>query len=79
MAYGPAEKRFLRKVGNQIRQLREQHGASQEAFSFECDIYRSFYGAIERGERNITLLTLRKIATALDVEPHKLLGTKRED
>ena len=56
-----------------IRRLRVASGLSQEGLADECGLHRTYVGAIERGERNITLRTLERIAAALGVEPAALL------
>ncbi len=58
----------LVKLGQQIRQLRSEKGYSQEGFAAAVGIDRSYMGAIERGERNITSLYLIRIAKTLNVE-----------
>ena len=58
----------LIKLGQQIRNIREQKEFSQEAFAHEVGIDRSYMGGVERGERNISALNLIRIAKALDVE-----------
>ena len=60
-------------VGRAIRSLREESGHSQEAFAATAGIDRSYYGAIERGEFNVTIDTLVKIASALDLSASELL------
>jgi transcriptional regulator with XRE-family HTH domain len=60
-------------VGNNIRMLRRNRGLSQEEFAERCGLHRTYVGAIERGERNITLETLEKFARALNVRPETLL------
>jgi len=60
-------------VGNNIRMLRRNRGLSQEEFADQCGLHRTYVGAIERGERNITLGTLEKFARALNVRPETLL------
>jgi transcriptional regulator with XRE-family HTH domain len=62
-------------VGNNIRMLRNNRGFSQEQFAEQCGLHRTYVGAIERGERNITLGTLEKFARALNVRPETLLIT----
>ena len=48
-------------------------GLSQEKFAARCNLHRTYIGAIERCEENITLATLDKLAKALDVKPVELL------
>jgi transcriptional regulator with XRE-family HTH domain len=62
----------LALFGQQIRHLREGHGHSQEEFAGLADIDRAYYGGIERGERNVAVLNIIKIAEALKVEVGEL-------
>jgi transcriptional regulator with XRE-family HTH domain len=59
-------------VGQRLRALREARGLSQENFALEAGIARSYYGAIERGLRNVAALNLIRIAAALGVEVGEL-------
>ncbi len=59
-------------LGKQIRKLREEAEYSQEDFATEAGLDRSYFGAIERGERNIASINLIQIATALNVEVGEL-------
>jgi transcriptional regulator with XRE-family HTH domain len=52
--------------GNAIRAIRKEQGISQEAFALKCGLDRSYYGAVERGERNVSLTNIVRIAEALD-------------
>jgi transcriptional regulator with XRE-family HTH domain len=52
-------------LGHAIRATREERGYTQEAFASEADIDRSYYGAIERGEFNLTVDTILKISLGL--------------
>ncbi|CAM3023444.1 TPA: helix-turn-helix transcriptional regulator [Legionella pneumophila] len=63
---------WLLKLGNKIREVRKEHGFSQEAIASEAGIDRSYMGGIERGERNIAAVNLIKIARALNVEVGEL-------
>jgi transcriptional regulator with XRE-family HTH domain len=75
MSYAKDEKRFLQRVGESIRDIREKKGWSQEELGFESGVHRTYVGAIERGERNLSLLSLRKITNALKVSvPSVLMG-----
>jgi len=55
-------------VAARIRQFRMRKGWSQEELAAKCDLHRTYIGAIERKERNITLRTLARVADALGCE-----------
>ncbi|MHB8192629.1 MAG: helix-turn-helix domain-containing protein [Bellilinea sp.] len=55
-------------VGERIRSLRLEKGLTQEEFALLVGLDRSYFGGVERGERNISVLNLIKIAQALDKE-----------
>ncbi|BCM94490.1 hypothetical protein IAD21_06397 (plasmid) [Abditibacteriota bacterium] len=59
-------------LGQQIRKVRQGRGISQEDFAAQAGIARSYYGGIERGERNVAALNLMRIALALGVEVGEL-------
>jgi transcriptional regulator with XRE-family HTH domain len=59
--------------GRRVRQLRLARGVSQEAFAHEIEIDRSYYGSIERGERNVSLENICLIASGLEVPAAELL------
>jgi len=71
--YSKDEKVFLQQIGDRIRDLRIQADLSQEKLAFACDLDRTYIGSVERGERNISVLNLKKIAKALKVKPADLL------
>ena len=58
----------LKKLGDAIRKVRESRGFSQDNFAYEIGLGRSYYGSVERGEINVSALTLIKIVRGLDVE-----------
>jgi transcriptional regulator with XRE-family HTH domain len=62
-----------RAVGQSLRAYREAKGLSQEAFADELGVHRTYMGGIERGERNLTLKSLERIADRLDLDPLTLL------
>jgi len=55
------------KIGQRLRELRKQKGLSQEKFSFECDLDRTYIASIEQGKRNVSIENIEKIAKALDM------------
>jgi len=63
-----------RTVGRNLRAYREARGLSQEAFADVVGVHRTYMGGLERGERNITLKSLERIAERLDVGPLELLS-----
>jgi transcriptional regulator with XRE-family HTH domain len=79
MSYTNQEKVYLRKIGENVRSTREKIGWSQEVLGFESSVHRTYIGAIERGERNISLLSLRKIAKALDTTLTSLVDIEEHE
>ncbi|HEY2332619.1 MAG TPA: helix-turn-helix transcriptional regulator [Acidimicrobiales bacterium] len=61
-------------VGRNLRRLRQERGLSQEAFAEVLGVHRTYMGGVERGERNLTLRSLERIAARLDVDPVMLLA-----
>jgi transcriptional regulator with XRE-family HTH domain len=59
-------------LGNAIRAARKAGGYTQEKFAGEVDIDRSYYGAIERGEFNLTVDTVLKITAGLQITASEL-------
>jgi transcriptional regulator with XRE-family HTH domain len=76
--YTKEEKNFLEQIGNKIRELRIKADLSQEKLAFACNLDRTYIGSVERGERNISALNLRKIAKALKINPSDLLNINNE-
>jgi len=60
--------------GNHLRELRLTRGMTQEALGDRAGLHPTYIGGIERGERNLGLSNLLKLATALDVQPSILLA-----
>jgi len=60
-------------LGKRIRSLREAAGISQERLALASGLDRSYLGRIERGEVNITVLSLYQIAHALNCSAHEIL------
>ena len=59
------EMRIQKRFGERVRELRKKKRLSQEALALACDLDRSYIGGVERGERNISLINIYKIARAL--------------
>jgi len=57
----------LVRFGKRVRELRKKKGLSQEGLALESGLDRSYVGGVERGERNISLENIGKLATALGV------------
>ncbi|MDR3764149.1 MAG: helix-turn-helix transcriptional regulator [Acidobacteriota bacterium] len=60
-------------LAGKLRSLRKRRGWSQEAMAEHCGLHRTYIGAIERGERNVTLDTLEQLADALGVSAAELI------
>ena len=60
-------------LSRNLRALRKSRGWSQEKMAEECGLHRTYIGAIERGERNVTLDTLKQMADALGVTSAELI------
>lgn len=63
----------LIKIGRNLRKAREEAGWSQEEMAYECGVHRTYVGSVERGEYNVTILTLRRFTKALGISVHDAL------
>jgi transcriptional regulator with XRE-family HTH domain len=73
------EGELQRTVGRNLRAYREARGLSQEAFADVLGVHRTYMGGVERGERNLTLKSLERIAARVGVDPLSLLATDPDD
>ena len=62
-------------LGEAVRRARTGAGLSQEALAVDADLDRSYMGGIERGEHNLTVMNIVKIADALNLKPSTLLDS----
>ena len=67
------DKKFLLRLGDRIRKQREARGLTQQQLGDQCELHRTFVGSVERGERNVAILNLRKMAQVLRVKLAELL------
>jgi transcriptional regulator with XRE-family HTH domain len=68
------QERIKRGFGERLRSVRKARGLSQEALALACELDRTYVGGVERGERNISLINIHKIARALGVAPKELMS-----
>ena len=59
--------------GETVRRLRESEGISQEELADRCGLHRTYVGSVERGERNVSLANIVRLAKALKTFPSALL------
>ena len=59
--------------GARLRAYRKKEGLSQDKLALNCNLDRTYIGAVERGERNISIVNIYKIADALEISPRELL------
>ncbi len=57
-----------RRVGLNLKRLREERGKSQEELAFDCDLHRTYVSGVERGVRNPTVVVLHRLARGLKVD-----------
>lgn len=70
-----SDKANLKKLGANIKRLRETKNLSLRELSYECDIDNSKISKIEKGQVNVTVTTILQLAKALAVHPTELLKT----
>ncbi|MEA3495643.1 MAG: helix-turn-helix transcriptional regulator [Bacteroidota bacterium] len=64
---------ILHKFGDRIQSLRKDKKLSQEDFAHICGLHRTYIGMIERGEKNITLKNIEKLAKALNMDISEIM------
>ena len=62
------------RFGRRVREIRLGKGLSQEALAHEAGLDRTYVGGVERGERNISLINIHKLANALGVQMRDLVS-----
>ncbi|HSY82141.1 MAG TPA: helix-turn-helix transcriptional regulator [Gemmatimonadaceae bacterium] len=69
---------FLKLLGDRVRQRRIGLGISQEAFANKCGVHRTYIGKVERGEQNVSMGSLERIAKGLGVRISQLVREAEE-
>jgi ribosome-binding protein aMBF1 (putative translation factor) len=64
--------RLRKAFGKKVREIRKTKGFSQESLAEAADLHRTYIGSIERGEQNVSIDNIDKIAKALKVRPAAL-------
>lgn len=75
MSHAQVKSAILVKFGQRVRQERTTRKLSQEQLAELAGVHRTYIGMIERGEKNITLENIEKLAKALELKPDELLRT----
>lgn len=73
----PKKSAAAQAFGRALREMRRERGYAQEAFAAQAGMDRSYFGAIERGEFNVSLNTIVRLAAALGVRASELLRRAR--
>ena len=68
----------LVKIGEKIKEQRKLKGYSQESFAADAQLGRTYYGRVERGEQNISIQNLIRIALTLKVEVRELIPSRKQ-
>ncbi len=63
-----------RSFGEAVRAIRTERAMSQEGLAARSGLHRTYIGGVERGERNVSLVNIDRIARALEVRPSELLA-----
>jgi len=61
------------RFGDRLRQLRQARKLSQEELAFRAGLHRTYVSSLERGERNVALINIEKLAIAFDIRIDELL------
>jgi transcriptional regulator with XRE-family HTH domain len=64
---------FFREIGHRLRARREELGWTQAELARRCELHKAYIGFVERGERNVFLINLRRIVKVLRVRLSDLL------
>ncbi len=67
------DEEFFQEIGHRLRSRREERGWTQAELARRCELHKAYIGFVERGERNVSLINLRRIARVLRIRLSDLL------
>ena len=73
------ERSIVKAFGRRIKAIRQEQGISQEQLGQLAELDRTYISGIERGLRNVSLINIERLATALNVAPAELLKFSEDD
>ncbi|MCD7936032.1 MAG: helix-turn-helix domain-containing protein [Tannerellaceae bacterium] len=76
--YSKEEEAFLKQIGERIRYFRYKINLSQEKLATFANLHPTYISSVERGERNIAVINLQKIAKALKISLTELVDLEKE-
>jgi transcriptional regulator with XRE-family HTH domain len=68
----PLEEDIRARFGRRLRALRRKRGLSQEELAFRAGLHRTYVSSVERGERNVALINVERLARALEIDMRDL-------
>ncbi len=74
-----SDSQILIFFGDRVRKLRKEKNFSQEELAHRAELHRTYIGMIERAEKNLTLLNIKRIAIALEVKISELFKDLEEN
>lgn len=74
----PQRDALLRAFGDSVRARRTELGLSQEALAHEVGLHRTYIGGIERGERNVALVNIFRLAETLEMTAGELISATQQ-
>jgi len=70
----PLETDIRARFGQRLREVRRARGLSQEELAFKAGLHRTYVSSAERGQRNVGLVNVERLAQALDIDIRDLFG-----
>jgi transcriptional regulator with XRE-family HTH domain len=76
MGYTKSESDYFKRIGRNIKEIREKRGFTQKELADLCDIEKPSMNRLEAGRTNVTAKTILKVAKALHADPSELMRNK---